>query len=312
MSQTPQSLRAKASTPQDLRARAIAPQDLRARAQALAGALPPLLADAERLAANVAMGAHGRRRAGSGESFWQYRHAMPGDSLGSIDWRRSGQGDALFIREREWEASQTVGFWVDPSKAMDYFSGKNAPKGERAKLLTLACASLLSRAGERVALLASPAARPGFGQSKLQQMALALGNLGDGSDYGPLPHPHGVRGGHRLFFSDFMGDESTIFPALNAHAEAGNDGAIIHILDPSEADFPYDGRIIFESMGGLIDFETKRAKALREEYRERLSARSDRLKLWAHRAGWHYLRHSTDTAPQSALLWLFNALGADK
>ncbi|MCF6273124.1 MAG: DUF58 domain-containing protein [Rhodobacteraceae bacterium] len=285
---------------------------MRARAQALAGALPPLLADAERLAANVAMGAHGRRRAGNGESFWQYRHAMPGDSLASIDWRRSAQGDALFIREREWEASQTVGFWVDPSKAMDYFSGKLEPKSQRAKLLALACASLLSRAGERVSLLASPAARPGFGQSKLHQMALALAGLGSDSDYGPLPHPHGVRGGHRLFFSDFMGDESTIFPALSAHAEAGNDGAIIHILDPSELSFPYDGRIIFESMGGLVDFETRRAKALRDEYLARLDTRSERLKTWAHRAGWHYLRHSTDTAPKAALLWLFNSLGAGR
>lgn len=288
------------------------PQFLRAEAQALSGALPPLLADAERLAANVAMGAHGRRRAGSGESFWQYRHAMPGDNLASIDWRRSAQGDALFIREREWEASQTVGFWVDPSQAMDYHSAKHTPKSTRAKVLALACASLLSRAGERVSLLATAAARPGFGQAKLHQMAVALADLGQSSDYGILPPPHGARGGHRLFFSDFMGAEDDIFPALRAHAEAGNDGALIHILDPSEEAFPYDGRIIFESMGGAIDFETRRAKALREAYQERLDARSAMLKDWAHRAGWHYLRHSTGDNPQAALLWLFSALGVKR
>ncbi len=287
-------------------------QSLRAEAQALSGALPPLLADAERLAANVAMGAHGRRRAGSGESFWQYRHAMPGDNLASIDWRRSAQGDALFIREREWEASQTVGFWVDPSRAMDYYSAKHPPKATRAKVLALACASLLSRAGERVSLLATAAARPGFGQAKLHQMALALAGLEKGEDYGVLPTPHGTRGGHRLFFSDFMGAEADIFPALHAHAEAGNDGALIHILDPSEEAFPYDGRIIFESMGGAIDFETRRAKALRADYQARLDARAAMLKDWAHRAGWHYLRHSTGTAPQAALLWLYNVLGVKR
>ncbi len=287
-------------------------QSLRAQAQALSGALPPLLADAERLAATVSMGAHGRRRAGSGESFWQYRHAMPGDNLASIDWRRSAQGDALFIREREWEASQTVGFWVDPSKAMAYHSGKNQPKSTRAKVLALACASLLSRAGERVSLLATAAARPGFGQAKLHQMAVALADLGQNSDYGTLPPPHGTQGGHRVFFSDFMGKEDAIFPALHAHAEAGNGGALIHILDPSEEAFPYDGRIIFESMGGAIDFETRRAKALREAYQERLEGRSALLKGWAHRAGWHYARHLTSENPQSALLWLFSALGAKR
>jgi len=287
-------------------------QSLRANAQALAGVLPPLLADAERLAANVALGAHGRRRAGSGESFWQYRHAMPGDSMASIDWRRSAQGDALFIREREWEASQTVAFWVDPSKAMQYHSKSNAPKAERAKLLALATASLLSRAGERVALMQSLASRPGFGQNKLHQIALALSKLGDESDYGKLPMPHGARGGHRVFFSDFMAAEADIFPALHAHAEAGNDGALVHILDPSEEAFPFDGRIIFESMGGVIDFETKRAKALRAEYHQRLQARSEQLRQWAHRAGWHYLHHSTAQAAQAALLWLFNALGSQR
>lgn len=288
------------------------PQSLRAEAHALSGALPPLLADAERLAANVAMGAHGRRRAGSGESFWQYRHAMPGDNLASIDWRRSAQGDALFIREREWEASQTVGFWVDPSKAMAYHSAKFPPKSDRAKVLALACASLLSRAGERVSLLDTLAARPGFGQIKLQQMALALAHLEASADYGALPMPHGTRGGHRVFISDFMGDEADIFPALHAHAEAGNDGAIVHVLDPSEEAFPFDGRIIFESMGGALDFETRRAKALREAYQARLDERAERLRSWAHRAGWHYLRHSTGQAPQVALLWLFNVLGVNR
>ena len=287
-------------------------QSLRADAQALSGALPPLLADAERLAANVAMGAHGRRRAGSGESFWQYRHALPGDNMANIDWRRSAQGDALFIREREWEASQTVGFWLDPSKAMDYHSAKHEPKSTRAKVLALACASLLSRAGERVSLLATAAARPGFGQAKLHQMAVALAGLDTADDYGILPPPQGARGGHRLFFSDFMGKEEDIFPALHTHAEAGNDGAIIHILDPSEEAFPYDGRIIFESMGGAIDFETRRAKALQKAYRERLDARAAMLKDWAHRAGWHYLRHSTGEKPQAALLWLFSALGVKR
>ncbi len=46
---------------------------LRQRAEALAATLPPLLVAAERVAATVAQGVHGRRRAGMGESFWQFR-----------------------------------------------------------------------------------------------------------------------------------------------------------------------------------------------------------------------------------------------
>ena len=49
--------------------------DLRAQAEALGATLPPLLAQAEHLAATVALGEHGRKRAGMGDDFWQYRAA---------------------------------------------------------------------------------------------------------------------------------------------------------------------------------------------------------------------------------------------
>lgn len=285
-------------------------QQLRTQAQALSGGLPPVLAYAERLAASVAMGVHGRKRAGTGESFWQYRHAMPGDSAASIDWRRSAQGDALFIREREWEAAQTVAFWTDASQSMDYTGKKDGEtKAERAQLLTLALASLLSRAGERVALLQSDAARPGVGETKLQAMALALTHGEAGNDYGSVPVPETRLTGHRIFMSDFMGPDEAIFPALAAHADTGVEGCLVHILDPSEESFPFDGRIIFESMSGAIDFETKRAKALRDAYQHKLALRSAKLQEWARRAGWHYLRHTTDQSARSALLWLFMAVG---
>ncbi|MBL4807879.1 MAG: DUF58 domain-containing protein [Rhodobacteraceae bacterium] len=288
-------------------------QSLRNAAQALAGALPPVLAHAERLAATVAMGVHGRKRAGTGESFWQYRHAMPGDSAANIDWRRSAQGDALFIREREWEAAQTVAFWCDASKSMDY-QGKGASltKAMRAQVLTLALASLLTRAGERVALLETRAQAAGVGETKLQQMALALHEADFNDDYGTIPLPTARVAGHRVFLSDFMGPEDEIFPALNAHADAGGEGCLVQILDPSEETFPFDGRIIFESMGGVVDFETLRAKALRKAYQDRLAERSAKLAEWARRVGWHFTRHRTDESPRAALLWLFMAVGGQK
>jgi len=93
---------------------------LRRDAEKVAGALPPLLAEAERLAAIVAMGLHGRRKAGPGETFWQYRRAVPGDTLSDVDWRRSARSDHLYIREMEWEAAQSVSIWADRARSMDY------------------------------------------------------------------------------------------------------------------------------------------------------------------------------------------------
>ncbi len=50
---------------------------LQDEAEALSAALPPLLVDAERLASAVSLGIHGRRKAGMGESFWQFAASAP-------------------------------------------------------------------------------------------------------------------------------------------------------------------------------------------------------------------------------------------
>ena len=48
------------------------------------------------------------------------------------------------MREREWQAAQSVTLWVDPSKSMAFTGDKSrAPKSDRAKLLGLAIAVAL-------------------------------------------------------------------------------------------------------------------------------------------------------------------------
>ena len=102
--------------------------------------MPPLLVAAERVAATVAQGVHGRRRVGQGETFWQFRQYQPGDAASRIDWRESAKSQRLYVRETEWEAAQSVWLWRDASPSMDYSSaGISAvrwpTKGERAELL---------------------------------------------------------------------------------------------------------------------------------------------------------------------------------
>jgi uncharacterized protein (DUF58 family) len=91
---------------------------LRQHAQEEAARFPALLAGAEQLAGTVLLGDHGRRRAGLGDDFWQYRPLRAGDSYRHIDWRRSARGDEHFVREREWQIAQSVQLWVDPGASM--------------------------------------------------------------------------------------------------------------------------------------------------------------------------------------------------
>ena len=150
------------------------PTQLRRNAESLAAGYPALLAEAERVAAVVAQGVHGRRRPGQGETFWQYRNYQPSDARNQIDWRRSARGDQVYIRENEWEAANTVYFWRDGSAGMQWQSSKKHPtKQDRATVLSMALASLLMRAGERCSVIGE-SERPRSGRVGLERISRRL------------------------------------------------------------------------------------------------------------------------------------------
>lgn len=287
---------------------------LRGDAERAAGSLPPLLAAAERLSATVLMGAHGRRQAGPGETFWQYRRAGPGDAAGAIDWRRSGRGDALFVRETEWEQPQTVWFWCDRSRAMTYRSARRTEsKGERAALLCAALAVLLTRGGERIAAAGSDARqgadRAKAGPTQLSRVVSAFASEGD-DDFGRPPRVDAARGGRAVFASDFFGDLDAVEREVARLAAGGVSGLMAQITDPAEESFPFDGRVVFESMAGALRFDAHRAQSLRENYQAALEARRARLREAARLAGWRFVIHRTTDSPAPTLLRLARFLGA--
>lgn len=280
---------------------------LQARAESLGAALPPLLAGADHLAATVILGEHGRRRAGMGDEFWQYRPATAGDGARLIDWRRSARGDLPYVREREWQAAQSVTLWVDDARSMGFSGARNRPsKADRARLLALALAALLVRGGERVGL-SGDALPPRGGRAQVLRIAAALLGEGD-ADYGSPQAGGMVAHGRAVFLSDFLGDPAAVEQALGRAADRGVRGALVQVLDPAEEEFPFDGRTIFESMGGGLRHETLRAGDLRVRYLARLAERKARLETLARGAGWQYLCHHTGQSAQAALLWLYRAL----
>ena len=130
---------------------------LRADAEHAAAAIPDLLLGAERLAASVDPGAHGLRRAGTGEDFWQYRPAVAGDAASAIDWRRSARSDETFVRERERQSPQAAALWVSGAPGMAWTGDPARPaKRDRAWLLAMALGLVLIRGGERVAIGDAP------------------------------------------------------------------------------------------------------------------------------------------------------------
>ena len=123
-------------------------------ALALAEVMPRLVLESRRVSGTLAHGLHGRRRAGPGESFWQFRPFVTGEAAARIDWRRSARDDRLYVREREWEAAHNIWIWIDRSASMGFASElAQTSKIERALVLGLALADTFVEGGERVGLL---------------------------------------------------------------------------------------------------------------------------------------------------------------
>lgn len=277
-----------------------------AEAEALGATLPSLLLAARRVAAAVAPGLHGRRRAGPGENFWQYRPYLAGDGAERIDWRQSARADGArhFVREREWEAAQTVLLWRDGGPGMRWRSPlAREDKIARASLLLLALAALLLRSGERVRLAGE--ARAVRGQGGLDLLAIQMTQAAPEFPATDLP-----RHGTAVLIGDFLAPLEETRALLGRFAAAGMRGQLLAVRDPGEIELPYDGRVRFEEPDGGETVLLADAARARAAYRARLAGHQAALVSLAASAGFGWTLHRTDAPPETALLALHRALEA--
>ncbi len=291
---------------------AAAPHEAGTAAEQLAATLPPLLVAAERVAATIVQGVHGRRRVGGGETFWQYRRYQGGDSAGAIDWRQSAKSQKIFVRETEWEAAQSVWLWRDGTPSMNYRStAKLEHKRERAELLLLALVSLLLRGGEHVGLYGQDGHTTG-GRATLTRFGALLQERQSAPNIDAnagLPVPGRLpRFAQLVLFSDFLAPLSEIEAMVKGFADQGARGHLLQILDPAEDDLPFRGRTEFEGLEDEGRLVIGRVESLRDDYLRRMADRRRGLLDIARRSGWGFAQHRTDRPPQTALLGLFQAL----
>ncbi len=282
---------------------------LQHQAQHLAAAMPPLLVETLRVAQTVRMGVHGRRRVGGGYSFWQYRSYEGHDPATLIDWKQSARGDNLYVRQREWEAVQTVYLWADRSGSMHYQSKKDFPlKTERAHVLMMALAHLLLRGGETAVWLTQPtiAARslPSF-----NTMAARLLPITKTDDNLP-PFMPLARHAHIVLCSDFLGDINLWRERLRAYTSLNMRGILLHVTDPEEENPSFHGRVRVSGLENETPLLLSEAEAVRPIYHERFEAHKARLQDLAKSVGWSYMHHVTSFPSTAILMNLINTLTA--
>ncbi len=252
----------------------------------LAATMPRLILEARRVAATVIHGLHGRRRAGPGENFWQYRRFVSGEPASRVDWRRSARDDHLYVRELEWEAAHTVWIWPDRSPSMVFASPLvRDTKLYRALVVALALAEVLVEGGERVGI--PGLMRPTGSRNIIERMAQAI--VHDRSERASLPpnfSPSPLA--EIVLLSDLWSDIADVRRTIVQLSGSGARGHVVQIVDPAEETFPYWGRIEFVEPEGGGRITAGRAQTWRADYAARVRApprrdprrdRPDRLEL---------------------------------
>jgi hypothetical protein len=243
-------------------------------------ALPPLQAEAERLARAVRPGASGHRRMGRDDGFWQFRHYQRGEPATMIDWRQSARGNKLYVRERENETNPVVYLWTDHADSMHAKSASGLPsKSERAQLLLLALSHVLLRDSVNVAWLDQP-------RITVQSMAELDALSGR---FHPLTHHESgipplaplARSSRLVIGSDFSANLDRWCDYIVACSSSDKRGVILHIVNPAEME------------------STAFAKT------------NARLVQFAKNIGWQYLSHITDKPPHTTLSLLHDLLAGE-
>jgi uncharacterized protein (DUF58 family) len=274
-------------------------------AQSLSARLPHILLEARRISASLNAGLHGRRRSGPGETFWQFRPYMIGESVARIDWRRSAREDKTFIREREWEAAHSIHLWVDRSASMG-FGSSLAPcsKIDRALVLGLALADSFVEAGERVGMLGLQT--PTASRHMIERMALCLMQDQDGL-HRSLPYATALKPQDDiLLISDFLSPLDEIQDSLKALSKHGTRGHLVMVADPVEESFPFSGQAILQEIEGEQRLVIGDAAAFAELYRERLARHREGISALVQGLGWTFTLHRTDRSVAEIALKMLN------
>lgn len=286
------------------------PAALQREAAELSGVLEHLSVEARQVAAQLAMGIHGRRRPGPGEEFWEFRPFVAGEPAHRIDWRRSARDDRLYVREREWESAASYSIWFDLSPSMHFVSSlAKKPKRDRALVIGLALADMLVHAGERVALYGRT--NPIASRQIITRLAEALLRSGDGTrDTGGFPPDIPLRRQDRLILiGDFILPVEEFAERLRKLAAQGVRGKILMIRDPAEEVFPFSGEIEFEASETAELWRVGEAGDVARAYRDRIIAHREALRRIATQHGFAFLHHITDRPPAEVLLMLAAMIG---
>jgi len=281
----------------------VATAKLAGDAQDLAHVLPAILMDARKTAASLILGAHGRRRAGMGEAFWQHRELLDGETLRQVDWRRSARTDRLFVREMERESPASLQIWVDTRASMMWRNHASRPtKAERALMIALALAMAAKAGGERVSALLT-------GQVMGQEETFLQALIASGTRLDTQAPIEFNRHAQILIVSDGLEPVDLWAERLRRLSTGTQQILFILVCDPDEEAFPFEGRLAFRAPGSETPLIIGQAGAAREAYQLAYRQHFEAFHAVLSEVRGRLLRHATDQPALPATLQAATVLG---
>ncbi|HEY5936154.1 MAG TPA: DUF58 domain-containing protein [Kofleriaceae bacterium] len=257
---------------------------------------------------------------GSSVEFAEHKEYSPGDELRHVDWKAYAKLDRYYVKQFEQESQLTVYLVLDASASMQ-FAGDGLSKLEYGGLCLAALAYLVIQQQDKVGLvtcgdphvetLVPPRARTNHLHDLLSVLegVIVKGGTGDESPAAALGRIAELSRRRRalivLATDLFDADDKTLAAVAQLRAQR-HDVSVLHLLDPNEIEFPYEGLTQFESLENQHKLLVNPA-AVRKEYLDRMGTFLAKCRETLAAAGVDYHLIATNRALERTLLDLLVA-----
>jgi uncharacterized protein (DUF58 family) len=247
--------------------------------------------------------------------FAEHREYAPGDDLRHLDWKVLGRTDKYYLKQYEDETNLLCYLIVDASESMTYQGPKSSlSKLDYAKQLAglLAHVVLGQKDGVGLATFDTKVrsfVRPGGSALQWEQILSALETPpGEKkTNAGAVFHELAERCSKRgvvVILTDGFDNIKNMLAGLNHFAYRRHDVALLHVLDPAELTFPFQGGTEFVGLEAFPAVQAD-ANALRRAYLQEFETYLRNFSAACHGLGIEYRRTPTNVAAETCLAaWL--------
>ena len=275
-----------------------------------ASLLPKIMFESSILSRNIIEGLHASRISGKGEDFWQFKEYRQGDSLSSIDWRKSAALNKVLVKQKENETAKTIYFYFDKTKSMFFKSKKNLQnKHYIAILLQLTLSRLFLKNRENV-----------FHFKTDKSMIKCSNDLSSFNESflfeeNNINYPSkSLMANNSICFiiSDFLYDIKIVKNFLINLKQNNISGFLIQILDPLEIDFNIKENLILNDLETNAKLKVDESNKFKDFYNKKLKDLQNNLIDLSKHSNWSYILHDTSKNIKPILLEICKSITIKK